>query len=236
MEKRFFQIQPNLLEINWPQEISDEILQDQLMYKNHLEQHYGDCVLEIRIGFNSLSVLFDQDIKKEQWSIIWNELENLKTDVQHFEPKIFKIPVCYQGEYGIDLENLAKSKKLSASELIELHSSKKYRLFFYGFLPGFMYLGGLDPKLHSPRKSTPDLMIPKGSVAIGGRQTGIYPMDSPGGWHVVGRTPLTLFDPQKPIPTIAQQGDFIQFHQIDQDEFKSISNQLLTGKYELEYA
>ena len=134
--------------------------------------------------------------------------------------KIVEIPVCYGGVYGEDLPFVAKHAGLSEKEVVALHSAQPYRIYMLGFLPGFPYLGGLNERLHTPRLSTPRTKIPAGSVGIGGKQTGIYPMESPGGWQLIGRTPLTLFAPGEPLPYAA--GDRIRFVPIDEDEFARI--------------
>ena len=134
--------------------------------------------------------------------------------------KIVEIPVCYGGAYGEDLPFVAKHAGLSEKEVVALHSAAPYRIYMLGFLPGFPYLGGLDERLHTPRLSTPRTKIPAGSVGIGGKQTGIYPMESPGGWQLIGRTPLTLFAPGEPLPYAA--GDCIRFVPIDETEFARI--------------
>ena len=134
--------------------------------------------------------------------------------------KIVEIPVCYGGAYGEDLPFVAEHAGLSEREVVALHSAQPYRIYMLGFLPGFPYLGGLDARLHTPRLSTPRTQIPAGSVGIGGKQTGIYPMESPGGWQPIGRTPLTLFAPGEPLPYAA--GDRIRFVPIDESEFARI--------------
>jgi inhibitor of KinA len=231
MKKSYFQISPNLLEIRWPKEISEPILMEQLTWKNFLQKNHPDKILEIRIGFNTLSILFDKNISSTVWADIWHELQNLELNQTMLSKSIWKIPVCYGGELGYDLENLSKEKGISEKNLIQLHQTKTYRLHFYGFLPGFMYLGGLDPRLESPRKSIPDRSIPRGSVAIGGNQTGIYPMESPGGWHVIGRTPLRLFDVNGMEKVIPRKGDFIVFEAIDQVDFNRIEQLVQKEQY-----
>ncbi|MFI3168334.1 MAG: 5-oxoprolinase subunit PxpB [Faecalibacterium sp.] len=129
--------------------------------------------------------------------------------------KTVEIPVCYGGKYGEDLAFIAQHAGLSEAEVIALHSAQPYRIYMLGFLPGFPYLGGLDERLHTPRLANPRTKIPAGSVGIGGQQTGIYPMASPGGWQLLGRTPLRLFAPEKggKLPYLA--GDSIRFVPID---------------------
>jgi inhibitor of KinA len=136
--------------------------------------------------------------------------------------KIWLVPVCYELDYGKDLENLAKTKGLGIEELIALHSSTTYRIHFFGFLPGFMYLNGLPEILHSARKAVPERAVPAGSVAIGGSQTGIYPRQSPGGWHIIGRTPLALFDAEKNPPVWASPGDSLRFVPIHESELEKL--------------
>ena len=134
--------------------------------------------------------------------------------------RIVEIPVCYGGAYGEDLPFVARHAGLSEQEVITLHSAQPYRIYMLGFLPGFPYLGGLDERLHTPRLATPRTKIPAGSVGIGGKQTGIYPMESPGGWQLIGRTPLTLFAPGESLPYAA--GDSIRFVPVDEAEFARI--------------
>jgi len=134
------------------------------------------------------------------------------------------IPVCYGGEYGEDLPFVARHSGLTEEEVITRHSSRSYRIYMLGFLPGFPYLGGLDEKLFTPRLSDPRTKIPAGSVGIGGEQTGIYPFESPGGWQLIGRTPLTLFDPEKGGDLPYRAGDFIRFVPISADAFKEIES------------
>ena len=139
---------------------------------------------------------------------------------QGSEGKIVEIPVCYGGAYGEDLPFVARHAGMTEREVVALHSGQPYRIYMLGFLPGFPYLGGLDERLHTPRLSTPRTRIPAGSVGIGGKQTGVYPMESPGGWQLIGRTPLTLFAPGEPLPYAA--GDRIRFVPIDEGEFERI--------------
>jgi KipI family sensor histidine kinase inhibitor len=122
-----------------------------------------------------------------------------------------EIPVRYGGEYGPDLQAVADHTGLSTSEIVQRHSSGEYVVFFLGFQPGFAYMGGLEAALHTPRRASPRLEVPAGSVGIGGEQTGIYPATSPGGWQLIGRTDLPLFDAARRPPTLLQPGDRVRF-------------------------
>jgi inhibitor of KinA len=138
--------------------------------------------------------------------------------------RLVEIPVRYGGEYGEDLGDVARHSGLSEEEVIARHSSKDYRIYMLGFLPGFAYLGGLDPSLATPRLETPRKAIPAGSVGIGGSQTGIYPLRSPGGWRLIGRTPLKPYDPEREEPFLYRAGDRIRFRPIGDEEFASLAS------------
>jgi inhibitor of KinA len=134
----------------------------------------------------------------------------------------FRIPVCYQGRYAPDLEGLAGQLGLRTQEIIELHFAEVYRVYMIGFLPGFPYLGTVDKRLQVPRKGRP-VPVQAGAVGIAGGQTGIYPLNSPGGWSIIGRTPLKLFDPEADPPVRLQTGDRVQFYPISPREFEGLS-------------
>ncbi len=140
-----------------------------------------------------------------------------------FPARVVEIPVCYDPEFALDLERVAQHAQMSPNEIIDLHSTAKYRVNCIGFTPGFPYLSGLPKKLATPRHAEPRKKIAAGSVAIGGAQTGIYPQQSPGGWNVIGRTPLAMFDPAKNPPTVLCAGDRVQFRVIPRAEFESLS-------------
>lgn len=134
--------------------------------------------------------------------------------------RVIEIPVCYDLEFGFDLGHVAEHARISLEEVVDLHSAAEYRVNCIGFTPGFPFLAGLPKKLATPRRSTPRKEIPAGSVGIGGAQTGIYPLLSPGGWNIIGRTPLRLFDPTKIRPTLLRAGDCVRFRVIDRAEFE----------------
>jgi KipI family sensor histidine kinase inhibitor len=136
-----------------------------------------------------------------------------------FTARTVEIPVCYGGAMGVDLESAAQSCGLDVAAFIDLHAGVEYRVAMLGFAPGFPYLLGLPPELHLPRRDQPRLRVPSGSVAIGGAQTGIYPNELPGGWHLIGRTPLALFDAALPSPCLLAPGDSVRFRSIGAGEF-----------------
>jgi inhibitor of KinA len=140
--------------------------------------------------------------------------------------RLFKIPVCYNLNFAPDIKTLADSKNLSVEEVIQLHTSGTYKVYMLGFLPGFAYMGEVNEKMIIPRKPQP-VNVEQGSVGIAGKQTGIYPLASPGGWQIVGRTPLKLFDAAKEEPTLFKIGDKIHFFPITENDFYEIQNSFL---------
>jgi inhibitor of KinA len=140
------------------------------------------------------------------------------------EPKLTRIPAVYGGVYGPDLEFVAEYHQISREEVVRLHCSKPYFIYMIGFMPGYPYMGELPEALIMPRLKTPRLSVPKGSVAIAQKQTGIYSMESPGGWQIIGRTPVELFNPEKDPPALLQMGDLVQFYQIGEKEFREWPN------------
>jgi inhibitor of KinA len=136
---------------------------------------------------------------------------------------LHELPVCYEPPYALDIEDVARRCGCEASEIIEWHSAREYRVFMIGFLPGFPYLGVLDARLNLPRRDVPRQRVPQGSVAIAGEQTGIYPSDSPGGWHVIGRTPARLFDATANPPALLSPGDRVRFVPVPAARFEALS-------------
>lgn len=133
--------------------------------------------------------------------------------------RVVEIPVSYGGEFGPDLEDVARAHGMTPEQVIGEHSCGEYFVYMLGFLPGFPYLGGLSERIATSRRATPRALVPAGSVGIGGSQTGVYSMDSPGGWNIIGRTPLALFSPDRPDPTLLHAGDTVRFRAIDAEEF-----------------
>ncbi|MCC8140721.1 MAG: 5-oxoprolinase subunit PxpB [Lachnospiraceae bacterium] len=160
------------------------------------------------------------------------ELVKMDVKASAQKKKVFEIPVCYGGDFGPDIENIAANAGLSVEEVIKIHSSCDYLIYMLGFLPGFCYLGGLDERIHTPRLANPRVKIPAGSVGIGGSQTGIYPLDSPGGWQLMGLTPVKTYDPDRETPILLEAGDYIRFVPIDREEFDRIKALVDKNEYE----
>ena len=167
------------------------------------------------------SVLVKFDALKLRHAEVESALRSLCArlgEVELPKPRVREIPVCYGGEYGPDLEEVAKLHATPADEFVRLHAAARYTVYFLGFVPGFAYLGGLPAELATPRLSTPRKKVPAGSVAIGGNQTGVYPRETPGGWRLIGRTALKLFDPSAREMSFLQIGDEVRFVAIAKEE------------------
>jgi inhibitor of KinA len=147
-------------------------------------------------------------------------------------PRVLHIPTHYGGEHGPDMEFVARHTGLAPEEVAAIHSGTDYRVYMMGFNTGFPYLGGMSPRIAVPRLETPRLAVPAGSVAIAQQQTGIYPVESPGGWRVIGRSPVRLFDARREPPVAVEAGDYLRFDPIDEARYREIESQVRDGAYE----
>ncbi len=217
MRPNYLSFSPTFGELAWDASPSDALLSVQLAYLNHIQQAWVDDLLDCRQGFTRISLYWKSPAAQSRFS---EAISSINVPPIPLSDRIWEIPVCYDPKFETDLTSLALQKNLRPVELIQLHCKPLYRIHFFGFLPGFFYLNGLDPILQTPRKSIPAARVPKGSVAIGGSQTGIYPKESPGGWHLLGQTPLALFNSELEPPVWGNTGDRIKFVPIDQAQFR----------------
>jgi KipI family sensor histidine kinase inhibitor len=155
-------------------------------------------------------------------NIIEPTLEEGMTNTTNELVTVVEVPTVYGGEFGPDLSFVASHNHLSEGEVISIHSGTDYLVYMLGFIPGFTYLGGMDPRIATPRLSSPRTLIPAGSVGIAGEQTGTYPSDSPGGWQIIGRTPVTMYDMSKAQAALLKAGDYVRYVPIDESEFHRI--------------
>jgi inhibitor of KinA len=181
-------------------------------------------LVEVVPTYRSLGVQFDP--LATSWSALQAQIEGVMARLDPADlppPRLVELPTVYGGEYGPDLPFVAQHAGLSEAEVIRLHSQATYHVYMIGFSAGFAYLGGLPEPLHTPRLPSPRTRTPKGSVAIGGSQTGAYPADTPGGWRIIGRTPVELFDPRREPPTPMQPGDQVRFVPISGAEYLRVA-------------
>lgn len=199
---------------------------------NLLTKHPFDGLIEFVPAYNNITVYYSPyEVRKANpngllaYQKVSSHMENLVQQItigSKLETRIVKIPVCYGGELGPDLEHVANYNHMSAEDVIRIHSESDCLVYMLGFAPGFPFMGGMDERIATPRKETPRLSIPVGSVGIAGKQTGIYPLVTPGGWQIIGRTPLDLFLPEMSPPTLLQAGDKIHFVPISQVEYNEM--------------
>ncbi|MCL5884289.1 MAG: 5-oxoprolinase subunit PxpB [Deltaproteobacteria bacterium] len=179
-------------------------------------------VLETVPTYRSLLVLFDPLVlpRKRLAAVVEGLLDAPSgTDEPAGAPDVVELPVCYGGEFGPDLEFVARHSGLSPEEVISVHASPSYLVYMLGFTPGFPYLGGMPERIAVPRLASPRGKVPAGSVGIAGSQTGVYPVESPGGWRLIGRTPSRIFDPGAAEPFLLAAGDLVRFRPIDEEEY-----------------
>ena len=211
----------------------DATLNAVLSLQRRLENARLPGVLEITSAYTTVALFFDPIRTINAGARIEDVFGWLEQQIRHElskpvkisvgKTKMVDVPVCYEPEFALDLPDVARHAKLEPHQVVDLHCGAEYRVHCVGFTPGFPYLGGLPQKLATPRRSVPRKEVPAGSVAIGGNQTGIYPVNSPGGWNVIGRTPLRLFDPEKKPPTMLVAGDRVRFRAITRAEFGRLS-------------
>jgi len=191
-----------------------------------LEKQRLNGVMEMIPTYRSILFFYDPSLTDPE--TLCNSIEIVENTLEKNENQpvtIVEIPVCYANEFGPDIENVQKAHGLTLEEIIHLHSKPEYLIYMVGFTPGFAFLGGLDERLHTPRLATPRMLVPEGSVGIANNQTGMYPIASPGGWQIIGRTPLKLFAPHRTNPFIYKAGDKIKFKPISKPEYDLIAQQ-----------
>jgi inhibitor of KinA len=183
-------------------------------------------VLDLVPGYASVVVIYDalraapEDVQR------WLEVTLPSARPEPPSHRVVEVPVWYHPSVGPDLEPLAREKGLSMEELIALHTAPEYLVYMLGFRPGFPFLGGLDPRLFAPRLATPRVAVPAGSVGIGGQQTGVYPVRSPGGWRLLGRTPLRIFSPESDPPFAVSGGDRLRFVSITEARYRELGGEV----------
>lgn len=209
--------------VEFGNEISEQINEQVRAYTMAVKAASIPGVTELVPTYRSVTVHYRPEIIG--WSSLYTKLNKLTESLGTAEippAGTIRIPVLYGGDYGPDLASLAALHGMTEKEAIELHSAPDYLIYMMGFLPGFCYLGGLDKRIATPRLTTPRVKIPAGSVGIAGEQTGIYPLESPGGWQLIGMTPLKLYDPDREKPILLEAGSRLKYYPIGEEEYIEI--------------
>ena len=219
---KIFPLGDNALTVSFGNEISLELNNLALSLAQYLEQNPVRGFIEVVPAYASVSIFYDVSIvreKKPQFSTAFEIVENFVRNAllnlnekAKSESRLIKIPVSFDKEFALDLELIASAKNLTPKKIVEIFTARTYRVYMLGFLPGFAYMGEVDERIVVPRKESPRLKIPKGSVGIAGRQTGIYSLESPGGWQIIGKTDVEMFTPEDTTPTFLQPGDLVKFY------------------------
>jgi inhibitor of KinA len=220
---RIYPISEQALTIAFSEQISEAANRQVLQLHHRLQSSPFPGFIESVPAYGSLTVYFSEAINSREVKAILNELCEADGDLKAGEMREHLIPVCYAPEYGSDLQEVSEFTRLSTEEIVQLHTSLIFRVYMIGFVPGFAYMGILPPELEMPRKKTPRLEVPAGSVAIAGLQTGIYPARIPGGWNIIGRTPWKLFDKNANPCSLLSAGDLVRFESITPEAFEALS-------------
>jgi len=206
--------------IEWPIMVEEGILFDIIRFKTVLETEFNTN-FELIPAYNSITIISNtEDFNFTDLEEKIPKLYQTKRTLIETKRTLWKLPVCYDPEFGIDLDEVASNLKMTSSELIKIHSSQKYTVYGIGFLPGFMYLGGLPKTIETKRRETPRLKVEKGAVGLAGKQTGIYPQESPGGWNIIGNCPIPIFNANTDDPCFVNVGDKIEFESISRAAYE----------------
>ena len=232
---KFFPAGDHAMVVEFGSIIAENINQKVHALAGWIEEKQIEGVVELLPTFRSLMIYYDCHVVSfEQLKRKVSEFDDTKVSANAEKKKIIKVPCCYGARFGSDLHDMEKILGIDKDEIIRIHSSVCYKIYMLGFLPGFVYLGGLDKRIEVPRLSSPRVKINPGSVGIGGNQTGVYPVASPGGWRLIGGTPLDFYDPDREKPILCNAGEYIRFTPIHIDEYYDIRHLVLNGQYEPE--
>ena len=231
-EPRYLPAGDRSLVVEFGNEISEDVSGMVRRFSLALARYAIPGVGEVVPTYRSVAVYFDPLAVRGPDLV--EELRAMQARIMEFElppARTVRVPTVYGGEYGPDLVDVAAHNGITPAEVIAVHTAGTYLIYMLGFTPGFAYLGGLPERIACPRLANPRERIPAGSVGIAGSQTGIYPIDSPGGWRLIGRTPLRLYDPTMDPPVLLQAGDHLQFFSINEAEFDAIAAGITAGTY-----
>lgn len=207
----------------------DAAANDRVMALDRELQRTGSPVLDTVPSYGSLLVIYDA-IHSDFGTVAAHILSCCaKMAVSHQAARVWRVPVIYGGLFGFDLDELAQRHQMTAAAAAERHRRARYRVYMIGFMPGFAYLGGLDPVLATPRRATPRLSIPAGSITIGGEQTAVTSVEAPSGWHVIGRTPVRTFMPDREPACLFAAGDMVEFQQMRPEQWEPLSHAAAAG-------
>jgi len=218
------------LVIDFGNRIEEAVNKKVLQLYNHLKVRSHHWIMDFVPAYSSLTIYYDVYgvcQKKAEGKTAFETMADIVEDLINGEgptlekqARLIEVPVCYSEKFAVDIEYISRQKNIHVEEIIHLHTSRTYRVFMIGFLPGFAYMGQVDERIAIPRKQQPQNVV-AGAIGIAGSQTGIYPLDSPGGWQIIGQTPMKLFNKNKSRPVLLEPVDEIKFYSITEDEFEN---------------
>lgn len=223
----------NAFLIEWSNEISLYNHNQVTALNNIIKEEFGESILATTPSYQSLAIYLKKGINTSSLIESLNQLLIERPVKNDTSKHTVHIPVCYDKAFGLDMDHLSELHKLSSKSIIAHHTKPIYPVYFIGFLPGFPYLEGLNPLISTRRKEKPRRMVRAGSIGIAGDQTGVYPMDSPGGWNIIGRSPVSFFDTKKESPSLLKTGALVKFEAISVDEFYNIQEAIKNNTYQL---
>ncbi len=234
MEITFYPIGDTGLQLSFGDVLSEELNQQIRKYAAFLRKNPINGIVEWVPAYTALTIYYQPEVIT--YARLKDVLTEASSQLEQFSlppASVYEVPTVYGGEFGPDLEFVARHNGLHEKDVISLHSSSTYLIYMMGFAPGFPYLGGMPEKIAAPRLETPRRQVPAGSVGIAGSQTGVYPLETPGGWRIIGRTPLEFYNPEREKPILLEAGNYIRFKPISEQEYHVIHQAIQTGDFSI---
>ncbi|KPB04534.1 5-oxoprolinase subunit PxpB [Bacillus sp. CHD6a] len=235
MKIQFHPLGDTGIQVLFGSDISEETNQQIRMFADYLKKVEIEGITELVPAYTTLTVFYRPD--KISYKDLCNTLQDIKEVLQKEEVQssaiVYEIPVLYGGDVGLDLSEVASYNGMTEDEVVSIHSNQPYLIYMMGFVPGFPYLGGMPKEIATPRRENPRARIEAGSVGIAGEQTGVYPIETPGGWQIIGRTPVKLYDSERHEPILLSAGAYIRFAPVDRKEYEEIEEAVSRGEYKV---
>ncbi|WP_339148214.1 MULTISPECIES: 5-oxoprolinase subunit PxpB [unclassified Sutcliffiella] len=235
MKVQFHPLGDTGIQILFGSDISEKTNHQIRLFADHLRKQDIEGIIEWVPAYTTLTIFYQPD--KINYKDLCQKLEEIQDQSQREDVNsdsiVYEIPVLYGGEVGPDLSEVASCNGLTENQVVSIHSAQSYLIYMMGFVPGFPYLGGMTKDIATPRRENPRAKIEAGSVGIAGEQTGVYPLETPGGWQVIGKTPVKLYDPEREDPILLSAGAYIRFVPIGQKEYEEIEEAIKLGEYKV---
>jgi inhibitor of KinA len=232
---RIYPLNERAITIELGEAISEDVHRRVMSLRDEILDICLAGILDVVTAYTTVTVYFDPDLLRNSMlpgktplqkmtQFVSEKATSTKEGKSSAANSVITIPVCYHEDFACDLQWVASHHHTTAEEIVRRHTNEEFTVFMIGFTPGFPYMGILPPELESPRKQNPRIQVPAGSVGLAGKQTGIYPFATPGGWQIIGRTPVRLFDAKSPTPSLLKPGDKVRFESISKDQFMSMTD------------